>query len=104
MANPQLAATSSKRAKNVGHGVAYIKPLTTPSLLLVTNKETLCLGFSRNVGLRLKITPFAAQQAAEQVARKAMEHGVRRVVSSQRTGTVKTGFARFKHRHRNYRH
>ena len=47
MANPQPAARRPRRKerKNVGHGVAHIKSsLTTPSSVLVTNKETLCHG------------------------------------------------------------
>ena len=55
-------------------------PLTTQLLALVINKGTLFRASAGNVGFKgSRVDTVSAQQAAEQAARKAMEHGVRRV-------------------------
>ncbi len=79
-------ATPSRRrrqSKNVTHGVAHIKSSFNNTIITITDQEGNALSWASagNVGFKgsRKSTPFAAQMAAEQAARKAMEHGVRRV-------------------------
>ena len=78
-------AVSRKRrgSKNITHGVAHIKSSFNNTIITFTDQEgnTLSWASAGNVGFKgsRKSTPYAAQMAAEQAARKAMEHGVRRV-------------------------
>ena len=72
-----------RQSKNITHGVAHIKSSFNNTIITFTDQEgnTLSWASAGNVGFKgsRKSTPFAAQMAAEQAARKAMEHGVRRV-------------------------
>ena len=84
MANPQPARRPRrKERKNVGHGVAHIKSSFNNTIISFSDQQGNVVSWASagNVGFKgsRKSTPFAAQQAAEQAARKAMEHGVRRV-------------------------
>ncbi|MBM3239808.1 30S ribosomal protein S11 [Candidatus Poribacteria bacterium] len=75
--------TKKKEKKIVSHGIAHIQTTFNNTIVTITdtNGNTICwssagaLGFS---GSR-KSTPFAAQQAADACARKALENGVKRV-------------------------
>ena len=58
-----------KERKNVPHGVVHIKSSFNNTIITITDQG----------GNTRKSTPFAAQMAAEQCARRAMEHGVRKV-------------------------
>ncbi|MBK8732114.1 MAG: 30S ribosomal protein S11 [Actinomycetales bacterium] len=72
-----------KERNNVAHGPAHIKarsttpsfPITDPTGAVISNRSAGQVGFK---GSR-KSTPFAAQMAAEAAARRAMEHGMRKV-------------------------
>lgn len=72
-----------KSKKNVTHGVAHIKSSFNNTIISITDQEGHVLAWSSsgNVGYTgsRKSTPFAAQLAAEAAARRAMEHGVRKV-------------------------
>ena len=72
-----------KERKNVTYGVAHIKSSFNNTIVTITDTEgnTLAWASSGNVGFKgsRKSTPFAAQLAAEDAAKKAMEHGVRNV-------------------------
>jgi small subunit ribosomal protein S11 len=72
-----------KERKNVTYGVAHIKSSFNNTIVAITDQEGNVIAWSSagNVGFKgsRKSTPFAAQMAAEQCAKKAMEHGVRRV-------------------------
>jgi small subunit ribosomal protein S11 len=67
----------------VAYGVAHIKSSFNNTIITFTDQlgNTLSWASSGNVGFKgsRKSTPFAAQLAAEAAARRAMEHGVRRV-------------------------
>ena len=69
--------------KNVSTGVVHIKSSFNNTIVTITDRQgnTLSWASSGNVGFKgsRKSTPFAAQLAAEQAARRAMEHGVRKV-------------------------
>lgn len=72
-----------RERKNVTHGVAHIKSSFNNTIIAIAdlNGNVISWASAGNVGFKgsRKSTPFAAQMAAEQVARKAMEHGIRRV-------------------------
>jgi small subunit ribosomal protein S11 len=72
-----------REKKNIAHGVAHIKSSFNNTIVAISDLEGNVLAWASagNVGFKgsRKSTPFAAQMAAEQCARRAMEHGVRRV-------------------------
>jgi small subunit ribosomal protein S11 len=72
-----------RERKNVAYGVAHIKSSFNNTIITITDQEGNAIAWasSGNVGFKgsRKSTPFAAQLAAETVARRAMEHGVRKV-------------------------
>jgi small subunit ribosomal protein S11 len=85
MAKPTAGGRRPRRKerKNVTHGVAHIKSSFNNTIVSITDLEGNVLAWASagNAGFKgsRKSTPFAAQLAAEQAARKAMEHGVRKV-------------------------
>jgi len=72
-----------KERKNVTHGVVHIKSSFNNTIVSITDQEGNVISWASagNVGFKgsRKSTPFAAQLAAEQAARRAMEHGLRKV-------------------------
>ena len=85
MAKPAAGGRRPKRRerKNVAYGVAHIKSSFNNTVITITDQQGNCIAWasSGHVGFKgsRKSTPFAAQLAAETVARRAMEHGVRKV-------------------------
>ena len=85
MAKPKPGGRRPRRRerKNVAYGVAHIKSSFNNTIITITDQSGNALAWasSGNVGFKgsRKSTPFAAQLAAETVARRAMEHGVRKV-------------------------
>jgi small subunit ribosomal protein S11 len=75
--------TKRKEKKNIPHGHAHIKSTFNNTIVTITDPQghTISWASSGNVGFKgsRKSTPFAAQLAAEAAAKRAMEHGVRRV-------------------------
>ncbi len=72
-----------KERKNVAVGVAHIKSSFNNTIISITDTEGNVLAWASagNVGFKgsRKSTPYAAQMAAEVCAKRAMEHGVRKV-------------------------
>src|SRR5256886_9884121 len=72
-----------KEKKNVSHGHAHIKSTFNNTIVSITdpNGNVISWASSGHVGFKgsRKSTPFAAQMAAENAARKAAEHGMRKV-------------------------
>ena len=72
-----------KEKKNVAHGHAHIKSTFNNTIISITDPTGAVISWASagQVGFKgsRKSTPFAAQLAAEQAARRAMEHGVRKV-------------------------
>jgi len=70
-----------KVKKNVQNGVAHIQSTFNNTVITITDVagNALCWSTAGQQGFKgsRKSTPFAAQVAAEQVARKAMDHGIR---------------------------
>ena len=85
MAKPAAGGRRPKRRerKNIAYGIAHIKSSFNNTIITITDQQGNALAWasSGNVGFKgsRKSTPFAAQLAAETVARRAMEHGVRKV-------------------------
>ncbi|HVJ98065.1 MAG TPA: 30S ribosomal protein S11 [Acidimicrobiia bacterium] len=85
MAKPAAGGRRPKKKerKNVSYGVAHIKSSFNNTIITFADQQGNVLSWasSGNVGFKgsRKSTPFAAQLAAEAAARRAMEHGVRRV-------------------------
>ncbi|NPV59725.1 MAG: 30S ribosomal protein S11 [Actinobacteria bacterium] len=86
MARPARGRGRGKRKekKTVLHGEAHIKSTFNNTIITITDKngDTLTWSSSGTVGFKgsRKSTPFAAQQAAENVARKAtQDFGMKRV-------------------------
>ena len=85
MAKPKPGGRRPRRRerKNIAYGVAHIKSSFNNTIVTFTDQEgnTISWATAGNVGFKgsRKSTPFAAQMAAEAAARRAMEHGVRKV-------------------------
>ena len=85
MAKPAAGGRRPKRKerKNVTYGVAHIKSSFNNTIITFTDQQgnTLSWASSGNVGFKgsRKSTPFAAQLAAEAAAKRAADHGVRKV-------------------------
>ncbi|HEX8771452.1 MAG TPA: 30S ribosomal protein S11 [Acidimicrobiales bacterium] len=85
MAKPKPGGRRPKKRerKNVPYGVAHIKSSFNNTIVSISDPDGNVLSWASagNVGFKgsRKSTPFAAQLAAETCARRAMEHGVRKV-------------------------
>jgi len=76
--------TSKKRIrKNVASAVAHIKASFNNTIITFTDEAGNAISWATSGGAGFrgsrKSTPFAAQVAAEDAARKAMDHGVKNV-------------------------
>lgn len=73
----------SKEKKNIAQGVAHIQSTFNNTIISITDATGALISWASagTVGFKgtKKGTPFAAQMAAEACARKAMEHGLKRV-------------------------
>jgi len=80
---PKAKKPKRKEKKNIVHGQAHIKSTFNNTIVTITDLQgnTLSWASAGNVGFKgsRKSTPFAAQLAAEAAARRAMEHGMRKV-------------------------
>ncbi|RMH51721.1 MAG: 30S ribosomal protein S11 [Zetaproteobacteria bacterium] len=82
MAKPRSGGRRRAR-KNIANAVAHIRATFNNTHITFTDEagNAICWATSGGSGFRgaRKSTPFAAQVAAENAARKAMEHGVKNV-------------------------
>ena len=78
-------ATKSKKKikKNIPSGIAHINSTFNNTIITITDTtgNTISWSSSGNKGFKgsRKSTPFAAQLAAEEAGKKAMEHGMKHV-------------------------
>jgi small subunit ribosomal protein S11 len=78
------ARSGKKRVrKNIQSGIAHIQATFNNTIITITDVQGNCVSWS-SAGSRgfkgsRKSTPFAAQVAAEDAARKAQEHGMRSI-------------------------
>ena len=82
----QKAATTRTRKKvkkSVSEGIAHIHASFNNTIITITDRQGNALSWATSGGAGFKgsrkSTPFAAQLAAEQAARRAQEHGLQRV-------------------------
>ena len=72
-----------KERKNIAAGVAHVNSTFNNTKILISDVQGNAISWSSagTMGFKgsRKSTPYAAQMAAEQAARRAMEHGVRKV-------------------------
>ncbi len=83
MARPQSRTKKKKEKKNIPVGVAHIKATFNNTLVTITDPAGNVVSWS-SAGVQgfkgsRKGTPFAAQLAGQDAAKKAMEHGMRNV-------------------------
>ncbi|MBI5190760.1 MAG: 30S ribosomal protein S11 [Nitrospirae bacterium] len=82
MAQPRRSGPK-KEKKNIPTGVAHVLASFNNTIVSITdaNGNVICWSSSGNQGFKgsRKSTPFAAQMAAENAARKAMDNGMRSV-------------------------
>lgn len=83
MARAQTRTKKKKEKKNIPVGVAHIKATFNNTLVTITDPAGNVVSWS-SAGVQgfkgsRKGTPFAAQLAAQDAARKAMDHGMRNV-------------------------
>src|SRR5688500_12956045 len=85
---PPKSRTDAKKVrrtekKNVAHGHAHIKSTINNTIVSITdpNGNVISYASAGHVDFKgsRKSTPFAAQLAAESAARRAQEHGMRKV-------------------------
>ena len=85
---PPKAKTGAKKVrrkekKNVAHGHAHIKSTFNNTIVSITDPTGAVISWASagQVGFKgsRKSTPFAAQMTAEAAARRAQEHGMRKV-------------------------
>ncbi|MCR4443134.1 MAG: 30S ribosomal protein S11 [Peptococcaceae bacterium] len=85
MAKRTAATTRVKRRerKNIEQGVAHIQSTFNNTIITISDTagNTISWASAGQLGFKgsRKSTPFAAQMAAEQAAKAAMEHGMREV-------------------------
>ncbi len=85
MAKEATAARGGKRKerKNVSAGVVHVNSSFNNTMITITDVQgnTICWASAGKLGFKgsRKSTPYAAQVAGEQVARAAMENGMRTV-------------------------
>ncbi len=81
MAAKQKTIRKKKVKKNIQTGVAHIQSTFNNTIITITDVggNAISWASSGQQGFKgsRKSTPFAAQMAAEEAAKKAMEHGVR---------------------------
>ena len=72
-----------REKKNIAEGIAHIKSTFNNTIISITDKHGNAISWASagTAGFKgsRKSTPFAAQQAADNAARAAMEHGLREV-------------------------
>jgi len=81
MAGKKQSTKKKKEKKNIPNGIAHIQATFNNTVITITDVigNTIAWSSSGAVGFKgsRKSTPYAAGQAAEDVAKKAKEHGVK---------------------------
>ena len=81
--NTAAQRVRKKVKKNVAEGVVHVHASFNNTIITITDRHGNALAWATSGGQGFKgsrkSTPFAAQLAAENAARKAQEHGVKKV-------------------------
>ena len=84
MAEKKVATrTKNRDRKNISVGVAHVNYTFNNTIVTITDKQVNTISWS-SAGLKgfkgsRKSTPYAAQMAADDAARKAVEHGLKTI-------------------------
>ena len=83
MAGKKVVRNKKKVSKNVNNGVAHIRSTFNNTIVTIADTEGNVLSWASAGGLGFrgsrKSTPFAAQMAAEEATKAAMDHGLKQV-------------------------
>ena len=83
MVAKRVARPKRKERKNIEFGVAHIRSTFNNTIITIADQKGNALSWASAGGMGFKgsrkSTPFAAQMAAEQAAKAAMEHGLKQV-------------------------
>ena len=83
MAGKKVVRNTKKVSKNLINGVAHIRSTFNNTIVTIADTEGNVLSWASAGGLGFrgsrKSTPFAAQMAAEEATKAAMEHGLKQV-------------------------
>jgi len=81
MAKEKATRIKRKERKNISSGVAHVNSTFNNTMVTITDAQgnTIAWSSAGMMGFKgsRKSTPFAAQMAAEDAGKKAMEHGMR---------------------------
>ena len=84
MAKPKQTKVKKKAKKTVTRGIAHIQSTFNNTIVTITDVEgnvvSWCTSGARGFKGSRKSTPFAAQVAADEAARKAQDHGLKSCV------------------------
>ncbi len=83
MAGKKVVRNKKKVSKNIINGVAHIRSTFNNAIVTIADTEGNVLSWASAGGLGFrgsrKSTPFAAQMAAEEATKAAMDHGLKQV-------------------------
>jgi len=83
VAGKKVVRTKRKVSKNIESGVAHIRSTFNNTIVTIADMTGNVLSWASAGGMGFrgsrKSTPFAAQMAAEQAAKAAMEHGLKKI-------------------------
>lgn len=83
MAAKKVVRTKRKERKNIEHGHAHIRSTFNNTIVTISDVRGNVISWASAGGMGFrgsrKSTPFAAQMAAEQATKAAMEHGLKQV-------------------------
>jgi small subunit ribosomal protein S11 len=83
MVDKEKTGKKKREKKNIPSAIAHIQSTFNNTIITITDTvgNTIAWSSAGTVGFKgaRKSTPFAAQQAADNVAKKAMEHGVKSI-------------------------
>lgn len=83
MAGKKVVRNKRKVSKNIEAGVAHIRSTFNNTIVTIADLTGNVLSWASAGGMGFrgsrKSTPFAAQMAAEQAAKAAMEHGLKKI-------------------------
>ncbi len=81
MAKPASSRVRRRERKNISSGVAHVSATFNNTMITITDVQGKAISWATAGGQGFKgsrkSTPYAAQMAAEDAGRKAMEHGMK---------------------------
>ena len=81
--SPQAGRVKRRERKNITSGVVHVNASFNNTMVTITDEQGNAISWSSAGGMGFKgsrkSTPYAAQIAAEDAAKKAMEHGLQTV-------------------------